>query len=164
RQCAGEFLPVEARCVVTGKQRIEPCRQVSGHRQRLGQTLAQDARHALFVIPVTAQVQAPASQQQGPRGLGGIVCRAGGAMLHQGATDQRLLPARYVEVGEQLRGQTRLAGQLAFGRQRQGKVRFFQRGGQVQAHVALAELVTGQRGGDEQQRRGGRLLFQQKGR
>ncbi|MNW19457.1 hypothetical protein D3C71_2194540 [compost metagenome] len=52
-----------------------------------------------------------------------------------------------VQRFKQLRGQYhRATVQITFRGQRQGEIRFFQRLEQVQTHMTVAQLVTGQRG------------------
>ncbi|MNR21982.1 hypothetical protein D3C85_1389140 [compost metagenome] len=66
-----------------------------------------------------------------------------------------------VEVGQQLRGQQQGAGQgVAFRRQRQGEIGLGQGLLQVEADMAVAQLVAGQSGGQQQQgvATGGSLL------
>ncbi|CRN03439.1 hypothetical protein [Pseudomonas sp. 34 E 7] len=56
-----------------------------------------------------------------------------------------MTPVGAVQPLEQLRRQQHRAGlQVAFGRQRQGKVRRLQGFEQVEAYVAVTQLVTGQ--------------------
>ena len=158
RQRAGELLPVDPRCVAGRKQRVQPRGQVVRHGQRLGQPLAQAVRHALLVIPVAAQVQAAIAQQQ----RAGLLRRVAALPdFDQRAGGQRRLPLRQVQAGEQLRRQARFTGLFPFGRQRQCEIRFVEGDGQVQTHMALTQLVTGQRGGQQQQRRGLWLAFAQ---
>ncbi len=156
-QGTGKLLPVHlASRRTTVEQLRQTARQVGRRRFGLGQALAQDMVDAPLVTPVTAQVQTLAAEHQRPRLLArGIPCG------HQRAGGNALTPGVQVKVGQQLRGQQQGAGQgVAFRRQRQGKIGLGQGLLQVEADMAVAQLVAGQCGGQQQQgvATGGSLL------
>ncbi len=63
------------------------------------------------------------------------------------------MPVGQFDAGEQFRRQSRATAFVALGRQRQGEIRAGQGGGQVQADMAMAQLMADQRRGEQQQRR-----------
>jgi hypothetical protein len=70
---------------------------------------------------------------------------------------------RAVQAREQLRRQQHGAGlQVAFRRQGQGEIRCFEGLEQVQAHMAVAQLMAGQGRGQQHQGIGLRVEFMQK--
>ena len=150
-QRAGELLPVGQALAVQhqrlGKQPGQARGQLRRQHRRIVQPRADGRGHRALVAPVAAQVQALAVQHQ-RRLFPGAIER------YQRATAQGLQPLRQIDATEDLRGQQRGARSvLAFRRQRQGEVRIGQGRRQIQADVAVAELVAGQRAGEQRQRR-----------
>ncbi|MCY1512828.1 hypothetical protein D9M68_473040 [compost metagenome] len=159
-QCAGQLLPVGGRIRPRREQRVQRLAQ-RRFRQRAAQFLAAlqtrvDAgAHVAFVLPVAAQVEAPAGQHQR---------RIAGAVANQPRIAQRSLPTGEIDGIEQHAGQgRRILLVLPFRRQRQGEAAVGQGRGKVEADVPATELVTGQRGGEDQQRIGVRRLFDEEG-
>lgn len=140
-QGAGEFLPVDhtlGRRLV--KQAVQALGQVGGNGFLGSQ--AQGGVDASLVGPVAAQVQTLAGQHQRTAfcGVAAVDCQGNQRAGHQG-----MAPVGAVQPVEQLRGQQHGAGlQVAFRRQGQGKVRRLEGFEQVEAHMAMAQLVTGQ--------------------
>ncbi len=147
-QGAGQLLPVGL--TLTG--------HLQGFREQPGQALGQPLRllrrglqaladmcgDTLLVVPVAPQVQAGTPQHQWRRQLRRQQ-RAGPASI------QPLLQAYRLQ---HLRWQRQpLFGLLALRRQRECEVRIVQGDRQVQAHVPLAQLMTGQRRGQQHERR-----------
>ena len=146
-QGAGELLPVHLACRGAALEQLrQALRQVRRRCFSLAQAQAQGVVDTPLVAPVTAQVQALAAEHQGARLL--ARCVASG---HQRAGNDALAPCLQVEVGQQLRRQQQRAGQcVALWRQRQGKVGLGQGLLQVEADVAVAQLMAGQRCGKQQ--------------
>ncbi|KFB70352.1 MAG: hypothetical protein AW09_004552 [Candidatus Accumulibacter phosphatis] len=128
RQCAGHFLPVgpglAGRCgrkqpVEDRAQRVQWQRGLQRRRQR--QPALEGAAHVLFVLPVTAQIQAWTDAYQR---------RVASTASDQQRMLERHLPLRQAQSSQHLRWQRwrirrcqRIPPLLALGRQRQGKCR-----------------------------------------
>ncbi|CRM04184.1 hypothetical protein [Pseudomonas sp. 31 R 17] len=142
-QGTGEFLPVDhaiGRRLI--EQTIQALRQIGGDAFVAGQPQAQGTVDAPFISPVAAQIEAFSAQHQraAPRRLTVIERRR-----DQTAGSQDMTPVGAVQPLEQLRRQQHRAGlQVAFGRQRQGKVRRLQGFEQIEAHMAVTQLMAGQ--------------------
>ncbi len=141
-QGAGKLLPVDhavGRRLV--EEAVEALRQIGGDVFLGGQAQAQGCVDAPFVRPVAAQVKAFAGQDQWAALRGFAAINRQGDQL---AGSQRVTPVGAVEAVEQLRRQQHRAGlQVAFGRQRQGEIRRLEGFEQVEAHMAMAQLVAG---------------------
>jgi hypothetical protein len=107
--------------------------------------------HVLLVLPVAAQIEARADAHQR---------RVAGAGTDQQRLRERLLPLARLKPASTSAGSgggssasSRALPLLPFGRQRQGESRCLQRRRQIEAGVTAPELVAGEGGGEDQQRR-----------
>jgi len=157
-QGAGEFLPVDLALVVDhrwlGEQPSQRLGQVDRHGLGIVEAHADGRGHGALVVPVAAQVEALAVQHQ--RRLDAVIAAA----RHQRATGQCRTPVGQFDAGEQFRRQACATAFVALGWQRQGKIRAGQGGGQVQADMAMAQLMADQRRGEQQQRRALAIQFE----
>ena len=131
------------------EQAIQTLGQIVGNAFAGGKSQAQGAVDTSLVSPVAAQIQAFARQHQWPalRVLAAI-----DGQCHQAAGGQGMAPMGAIQAVEQLRWQQHDARlRIAFGRQRQSKVRRLEGFEQVQAHMTVAQLVAGQGGGQQHQ-------------
>ncbi len=114
---------------------------------------ADQIANVLLVLPVAAQVEpyvavALAAHQRS-------VSRWFVAVRHQGGVVQGVAPGGEIQLGQQVAGQRRRVAQVvAFRRQRERQVGGGESLGEIEAHVAAAELMAGQRRGEQQQGRG----------
>ena len=109
-----------------------------------------------LVLPVATQIQALANQHQRATALLRQL-----AVYHPAGL-QRPTPAVQRNARQYRRRQRRIDQALPFRRQRQGKIRFGQRGGQIQANMPMAQLMADQRRRQQHCRAGFRRLLQQK--
>ena len=158
-QRAGQLLPVGLGPPLSRREEHPEggAQRVLGQGRRGRQAGVDAGPHRLFVLPVAAQIEPGADAHQR---------RVAGAVAHQRRVAQGLLPVGQAHAIEHLRRQRHGLGAVGgtLGRQRQGEAGVVQGVGQVEAGVAAAELVAGQRGGEDQQRRRGGLLPRQEGR
>ena len=104
----------------------------------------------LLVLPVAAQIE-PWSLSAGDHYQRGIAqAAADQRWLGQGGLPLIELKTRHHPAGQR----RRVVQAVALRRQRQGEVRRGKRLCQIKTHMATAELMAGQSGGQQQQRRG----------
>ena len=155
RQRTGDALPVRV-LLTAGKQGVQPLRQIPGNLQWVLQALMQGRNDMPFVLPVAAQIQPLSDQHQRATALLRLL-----AINHPTGL-QRPTPAVQRNARQYRRRQRRIDQALPFRRQRQGKIRFGQRGGQIQANMPMAQLMAHQRRRQQHCRAGFRRLLQQK--
>ena len=140
-QGAGQFLPVHLGTRRTAFEQLRQAqREIVLQGLQAGQALMQGGVDAPFVGPVAPQVQALRTEHQWPGAL-----LDGVAIGHQSAFADALQPSAQVQAGQQLRRQQQWPGQgIPFRWQRQSEVRLGQGLRQVQANMAMAQLMAGQ--------------------
>ncbi|MNE51017.1 hypothetical protein D3C80_1456200 [compost metagenome] len=143
-------MPVNQARIAGGEQLVEANRQVGRHRFGSDKALAQGTVDAPFETPIASQVQTLPGQYQWPLPSRSTVISS---QSQQRAVGQGLAPGLHIQMLEQLRRQQQGPAQgIAFRRQRQGEIRCGKGLAQVQAHMPMAQLMTGQGSSQQHQR------------